>query len=126
MLLRQREKFRQYLKLLDGQERAILAEDVEGVEAYVRLASFVLQEIRDLGRVIGPLDALYTDPPGAELKCSLDRLRAEAAARNRNNCRLLAERMESLRARIRGLAHPRGGACPYARLPDPALVDISL
>ncbi len=134
MLLQQREKFRRYLRVLEGQEQAILAEDVERLEAHVSLESEVVGEIRALRRATDPLDILVAGlaaPSSAgglavpELKRSLDRLGEEAAACSRRNCRLLEERMETLRTRLRGLPHPRPAASRCARA-DPLLVDISL
>ena len=113
MLLQQRERFRRYLRVLEGQEQAILQEDVERLEAHVRLEREVLEEIQALQRAIdsagravrrpgrppGVLPAAPPEPgPGPsiagpsipELRRSLERLRGQVTERGRRN-RLLLE-----------------------------------
>jgi hypothetical protein len=137
MLQRQQEALERYLRLLELEGEAIRLEDADRLEAYVQMERLRLEEIGALHRVIVPLEELCAGsrtagaaPPPApaldEVRRALARLRGQAAASSRGNCRLLAERMESLRQRIRRLARPRPPASPYARLADPALVDISL
>jgi hypothetical protein len=131
MLLRQREKFRLYLLLLEREEISIREGDAEKLRAQAELESSIIAEIHSLRKVISPLEdlhhAAYPGGTGAvpDLQVSLDRLKEQVMARNLRNRALLKERMEDLRLEISGLrSRPRIGAV-FAAAAEPRLVDIT-
>ena len=130
-LLRQREKFQAYLNLLEKEEKAILAEDVDRIEHHVELEQNIVGEIYTLQRVINPLEDLYqTSFPEREesiqeLRVSLDRLRDKVLVRNKWNREILMDRMSDLRLRIQSLERPLNNHSPYIEIAVPTMIDIT-
>jgi flagellar biosynthesis/type III secretory pathway chaperone len=130
MLLRQREKFQSYLELLEQEHASITEGDVESLQVQVELERTVIAEIRNLGRVIRPLEDLYQiayperEDTVPALKAVLEKMGAQVKERNTRNKAALKEKMDELRREISGLrAWPRA-ASPYAEV-TPSLVDIT-
>jgi hypothetical protein len=122
MLQAQRDRFREYLALLDKQQDVIVKGDTEALLSYVDLEEHILKDIFNIQKVIDPLERLYRDlaasggaadtagPAEAEgLKAAVERLRNEAAANAERNRNLLSGRMAEIRSEIKDL---RGN--PYA------------
>jgi flagellar biosynthesis/type III secretory pathway chaperone len=129
MLLRQREKLRSYLEILELESASIAEGDVERLSSQVELEKMVISEIRTLARVIRPLEDLYRAAyPAREdtvpaLQAAVVRLGMQVRERNVRNRAALKEKMEELRREIAGLrAWPRAGAFAEA---EPSLVDIT-
>jgi len=130
MLLRQRERFQQYLAILEQEEKDIRDGDAEKLLTHVELEQSVIADISTLRRVIVPLEGLYqaaypepetTIPPLAR---TLEKMGAQVVERNSRNRALLARSMEDLRREIASLrAWPRAGS-PFAEV-VPTLVDIT-
>jgi hypothetical protein len=130
MLLRQKEKFKSYLILLEQEEGSIVHGETEKLLAQVELEQTIIADIFTLKRVIAPLEALYQAAyPGAEstvpvLRSALEDMGRQVIARNSRNRELLRERMDELRQEITSLrAWPRAGS-PFAEV-APRLVDIT-
>ncbi|MFP3959522.1 MAG: flagellar biosynthesis protein FlgN [Spirochaetaceae bacterium] len=130
MLTEQRSKFQQYLDILDKQEAAIRARDVEALYEYAELETSVLEEIQAFGKVIRPLQSLYRSayPQGEQvippLRDSLGRLREQVLARNRHNRALLRERIEELKGEMQQARTPAPRRSLYAPAAS-GLVDIT-
>jgi hypothetical protein len=122
LLRAQRDRFREYLAVLDKQQDVIARGDTEALLSYVDLEEQLLKDIFNIQKVAGPLEDLCRGlsaadrgaPAGEEagirgLKATVERLREEAAANTARNRGLLARRMTEIRSEIKGL---RGN--PYA------------
>jgi hypothetical protein len=130
MLLRQRDRFRSYLAILEQQERDIEGGDAEKLLVHVELEQEVIAEIFALRKVITPLESLYqaaypvaeqTIPPLAQ---TLEKMGAQVLERNARTKAALKRSMDALREEIGSLrAWPRA-ASPFAEV-VPSLVDIT-
>ncbi|MBA7536167.1 hypothetical protein ES705_28430 [subsurface metagenome] len=130
-LLRQRDKFRNYLNLLEKEEAAIIDDDMEKLEQHIQLEQSIIQEIYSIQRVINPLEDMYRvafpekEATIPELKISLEKLKGMITGRNLKNRNLLKERMENLRLQIKNLPRAFTAVSPYANIGVPSMVDIS-
>ncbi|MBA7586406.1 hypothetical protein ES708_28404 [subsurface metagenome] len=130
-LLRQRDKFSNYLNLLEKEETAIIDDDMEKLEQHIQLEQSIVQEIYSIQRVINPLEDMYRvafpkkEATIPELKISLEKLKGMVSGRNLKNRILLKERMENLRLQIKNLPRTFTAASPYADIGVPSMVDIS-
>ncbi|MBR3548799.1 MAG: flagellar biosynthesis protein FlgN, partial [Treponema sp.] len=59
LLEQQRTKFREYLKVLESQEKRINAEDAESLLAHTELEKRIVKGIASLQKVIVPMQDLY-------------------------------------------------------------------
>ncbi len=130
-LLCQRDKFRNYLDLLEKEEAVIIDDDMEKLEHHVQLEQSIVQEIYVIQRVINPLEDMYRvafpekEATIPELKISLEKLKGMVQGRNLKNRLLLKERMENLRLQIKNLPRNIMAVSPYANIGVPSMVDIS-
>ena len=130
-LLSQREKFRRYLEVLDHQERDILDNDTEKLEAHVELEQSIVREIYSVQKVIDPLTEMYrmayperkSDIP--ELEATLENLRERVVERNQENQDLLRRHMVVIRKEITDIRAKRTRRPAYRPQPAPSLVDIT-
>ena len=129
-LTRQRDGFKSYLSLLEKEEEAILRDDSEKLEYYIRIEQSIVLEICTLQRVINPLEEIYLraypekEDSIQELEDSLNRLKEKVLLKNKNNRQVLKERLESLRQEIKSLGK-RFNSSPYARIGVPSMVDLT-
>lgn len=130
MLVQQRDKFQNYLEILDNEEEAIRNRDVDALESYVRLETSVLGEIQAFQKVIRPLESLYRSAyPNEEsqippLRESLSRLRERVLERNEQNRGLMRERIDELKKEIRELKLPETKHSLYREV-ESRMVDIT-
>jgi hypothetical protein len=130
MLVRQREKFDAYLRLLEQQSDSIAEGDTGKLLAQVEMEQSIIAELGSLRKVIAPLESLYKAAyPGTEstvprLKATLETMGQAIAAHNARNRKMLRVRMEELRQEITTLrTWPRAGS-PFAEI-SPNLIDIT-
>jgi len=130
MLVRQREKFDAYLRLLERQKDAITDGDTGKLLAQMEMERSIIAEVKSLRKIIGPLQSLYQAAyPGTEstvprLKETLVTMGQTIAAHNVRNRQLLRDRMAELRQEITALhAWPRTG--PQFAEVSPNLIDIT-
>jgi hypothetical protein len=130
MLLRQKEKLRDYLHLLEKEEGSIVDGETEILLAHVEMEQTIIADIFTLKRVIAPLETLYRAAyPGTEstvpvLQEALEDMGRQVMARNSRNRELLRERMDDLRREITSLrTWPKTGSV-FAEV-VPSLVDIT-
>jgi len=130
LLSQQRNRFRQYLDVLDKQKDVIETGSADSLIAHVELEEKIVGDIFAIQKVIDPLEAMYqssllapaggnrsraTPADGSEslevpsLRAALEELKAEAVIRSDRNRELLAKRMEELRQEMKTLR-----ANPYA------------
>lgn len=130
MLLRQREKFQQYLGLLDREGLSIENGDVGSLQTYLCMEKGLIADIQALRKVIDPLEEMYkaayprsekTVPP---LKEELEKMGDQIKERNSRNRAALESRMCRLKEEISGLrVWPRANSLYPETVPS--LVDIS-
>jgi hypothetical protein len=128
LLRQQRDRFAQYLEVLDKQKNVIENGGADELMAHVELEEKIVSDIFSIQKVIDPLEDMYQtllpskdaaghistvaaveekEVPG--LKSALAELKAEAVISSERNRKLLAKRMEELRLEMKSLR-----ANPYA------------
>lgn len=133
LLSRQRDKFRDYLELLDRQKTDIVEGDVDALVAHVEAEQAIVAEIFAVQKVIDPMEDLYrmayrgAEPEGLpELRDTLSNLKEEVAGRNAENRSLLKQRMDMLRHQIMSIRNPYAKKkSVYAESAEPSALDIS-
>ncbi len=105
LLEQQREKFQEYLRVLELQEGKIKDEDAEAIIAHSNLEEQIVRNIGSLQKVIVPMQRLYTrvstynpadSEPVTKLQSDLTKLRSQVLAQNLRNRQLLKSRMAGL------------------------------
>lgn len=130
MLEQQRQKFRNYLSVLDSQEKAMEEGDIEKVSIHGEIEQSILSEILSLQKVIDPLQEMYHHNfPGGdreitELQESLGRLQHQVLERNQATRDYLIQQKDLLQQKISSLRFPRSHNKIYGRAPQPTMLDI--
>lgn len=135
LLEEQRLKFREYLTVLEKQEKSIADENSDAVLRHTELEESIIAEIFTIQKVIDPLEYMYTnicrntehsDIP--HLKTDLDDLQKRVLAQNKKNRELLRTHITGLRQQIASLkrpyAHKESIYAGTAR--TAAIIDLSL
>jgi hypothetical protein len=136
LLLAQRDRFREYLAVLDKEQGVIARGDAEALLSYLDLEEQILADISNIQKVAGPLERLCNElaGPGTEqaeaelsgLKEAVERLKNEAAANAARNRGLLSGRMAEIRAEIKSLrGNPHAARrSVYADAGAPSMIDV--
>ncbi|GHV76748.1 hypothetical protein AGMMS49942_15690 [Spirochaetia bacterium] len=130
LLQAQRDRFREYLTVLDKQQSVIQGGDTEALLAHVELEEHIVRDIFNIQKVILPLEGLYhtlrSDEETISLKASLEALKREATARSERNRELLSGRMAEIRQEIKSLrGNPYAARRSiYADTGSPSLLDV--
>ncbi|MDR1412230.1 MAG: flagellar biosynthesis protein FlgN [Spirochaetaceae bacterium] len=147
LLKTQRDRFRQYLEVLDRQKDVIEGGNAEEIAAHVELEEKIVADIFSIQKVIDPLENMYRDAypipkkgrksrakETAEesagipcLKDALEGLRAEAVSRADRNRELLSRRMTAVRSEIKTIRkspYSKKSRSLYGEVPSPSLIDI--
>ncbi|MDR1909012.1 MAG: flagellar export chaperone FlgN [Spirochaetaceae bacterium] len=150
LLQAQRDRFQQYLELLEKQKDLIegdwTASSGEGLETQVNLEERIVTDIFAIQKVMEPLEAMYRAAYPApkkrgrkpkikkeeesagipDLKTALEGLRAEAQTLAERNREILARRMGEVKTEIKTLSGNayRKGRSVYGEAPPPSLIDI--
>lgn len=113
LLTEQRNKFREYLTVLEKQAQMISTENIDAMVHHTEIEQSIISEIYTIQKVIDPLEVLYRDAhPGLadaeipKLKTDLDHLRKEVIAQNGKNRELLKSHMTVLRQQVLSLRNP--------------------
>lgn len=130
-LSRQRDKFRDYLKVLDAEQASIQTQAADTLRSQVELEEQLAVEIHAIQRVIDPLEAVMretnvaSDAEVTELRSSLTALQTRVAEKSQENRGLLEKMMAALSGEIVRL-RPTRGRNPYAAAQNTSvLVDIT-
>ena len=134
LLEQQRLKFREYLTVLEKQEKSICDENTDAVLQHTELEESIIAEIFTIQKVIDPLEYMYTNICKNEhsdiphLKTDLDDLQKRVLAQNKKNRELLQTHIIGLRQQIASLKRPYSHKeSIYAGTARTAtLVDVSL
>ena len=139
LLKAQRDRFHEYLSVLDRQKEIIQTGSSEELIQHVELEEKIVSDIFSIQKVIDPLEQMYQSTrafklektiekaAGEEvfsLKEALDGLKAEAVLRIGQNKELLTKRMVELRSEIQSLKSKSYIRRPFNNGPNPSMVDI--
>ena len=140
LLKAQRDRFGEYLDVLEKQKDVIEKGSADSLIRHVELEEKIVEDIFSIQKVIKPLEEMYRSVcqgAGAEtsqtvsdengeaidLKSALEGLKSEAVSRSKRNRLILSERMTEIRSEIKNLS-----SSPYARplsaFKNQGLVDI--
>jgi hypothetical protein len=140
LLLAQRDRFREYLNVLDKQKDIIEQGSADDLITHVEMEEQIVADIFAIQKVINPLEDMYHSLAGSDyiglpdtaaaevpsLKSALEGLKKEAVVRSEQNKELLSKRMEALRSELKTLRSnpytPRRSV--YSDQASPALIDI--
>lgn len=124
-LVRQRERFRRYLELLESGSHPDGADEIR-----VDMEKSIVREIATFEQVIEPLEVMYRehDPEASadipNLRAALQRTRNEVVRRTELNRDILRQQIDTLRREISGLRIMRRHSRLYSAAP-PTTIDIS-
>ncbi len=132
LLMQQRDKFRNYMDLLDHQQEAIASDNVDALVQHVEAEQAIVADIFALQKVIDPLEDMYraaykgAEPEWVpELRSTIETLKTEVVNRNAENRKLLKQHMEMLRHEIMNINNPyTKKKSIYADTPEPRALDI--
>jgi hypothetical protein len=110
LLARQRERFYNYLTVLDKQRDVIVSGSAEDLLAHVEMEEQIVADIFSIQKVIDPLELMYRatvpDAPDGDvsaIKTTLEQLKTQAITRSNQNRALLSDRMADIRTEIKTL-----------------------
>jgi flagellar biosynthesis/type III secretory pathway chaperone len=119
-LLAQREKFRNYMLVLDAEKSSIENDKVDTLRLQVELEENLVAEIHTFQKVIDPLEAVWKqsypldrDDEVSELKTTLAHLKTQVLEKNEKNRTLLSARMAHVQGEILRLRPSVRGRNPY-------------
>lgn len=116
LLEKQREKFSQYLKVLELQESKIQNDDTDSLLAHTELETEIVKNIASLQKVIVPMEDLYNSyrttynphdaVPVSVIQNELMALQKKVLVQNEKNRELLRTHMTTLRNQINSFKNP--------------------
>ena len=112
LLQEQRDKFREYLNVLEKQENSITTENADALLAHTELEQQVVSNIMNLQKVIVPMSDLYKargdkhDESIVSLQNDLSNLQTKVLAQNKKNRDLLRSHIDSIRTQIATFRNP--------------------
>ncbi len=138
LLEEQRNKFKEYLVVLEKQEKGIKSEDDTVIVAQAELEQQIVSNISNLQKVIVPMENLYKEK-GITLTAEIPQIQKELTelqeavlTQNEKNRTLLKEHITQIRNKISNFANPRHN--PYAKntsiysqkTSQPSIIDVEI
>ncbi|MBR4600460.1 MAG: flagellar biosynthesis protein FlgN [Treponema sp.] len=127
LLEQQRNKFQEYLMVLESQEGKITEENTDSIMAHTELENQIVKNLASLQKVIVPMQGMYNAiMPGVpvadnarveQLQLDLANLQKQVLAQNERNRSLLQSQMNKIKNQLGGmnLMNPyRGRSSIYA------------
>ena len=138
LLEQQRNKFKEYLAVLEKQEQGIKSEDDTVIVAQAELEQQIVSNITNLQKVIVPIENMYKEKGIAlsaeipQIQKELTELQKAVLTQNEKNQSLLKEHMIELKNRISNFSNPRFN--PYAKntsiysqkTSTPSIIDVEI
>lgn len=126
LLEAQRQKFQEYLTVLEKQGDCIEADNTEALAAHAELEQQIVKGISSLQKVIVPMSEMYQSTNGSiresdrksveSIQKDLNRLQARVLEQNEKNRELLRSHLVSLRQQIESFRNPyRNVSSVYAK-----------
>ena len=116
LLEQQRNKFREYLTVLEKQQDSITKENPENLIAHTELEQQVVKNIANLQKVIVPMQKMYKaavpmahtaeENSIAQIQNELNTLQTKVLKQNQINRDLLRTHIETIRAQIQNFKNP--------------------
>jgi hypothetical protein len=113
LLEQQRQKFRDYLVVLEKQAVMISTDNIDAMVTHTEIEQSIISEIYTIQKVIDPLEAMYrnvypgsTDDEIPRLKTDMTHLRAEVFEQNKKNRELLKAHMTILHEKVVSIQNP--------------------
>ena len=117
LLEQQRQKFKEYLNVLELQEGKIEEEDVYAIRSHEELGNQIVKNISELQRAIVPMQQLYTSTRAAsynpkeavpieQIQSELEQLQRKVLTQNERNRELLNVHLADVRRRLSSLQNP--------------------
>ena len=142
LLMQQRNKFAEYLQVLEAQENSIASEDVDKIVEHSQLGQSLISEISMIQKVIVPIENLYKDirtkspdfshsafrdevNETEHIQKDLQRLKATVLEQNQKNAERLKNHMSGLRQQIADLKLRRTATSPFSSDDTASLIDIN-
>lgn len=137
LLEQQREKFREYLRVLESQGRVIEDENTESLLAHTELEQQIASHIISLQKVIKPMELMYQEQVRngeteegeiPRLQADLESLQQQVLERNKSNRNLLKVHIGQIKDRLANVTNPyRHSKSVYAQSAQVAArVNISI
>ena len=117
LLEKQRQKFKDYLNVLEKQQTVIQNQDTEALLVHTEIEQQIVANIQNLQKVIEPIEQMYIassldseknnlDIEIPTLKTDLAKLQKDVLNQNNKNRELLKTQMAQLRKKIDGIKNP--------------------
>ncbi|MDY4675435.1 MAG: flagellar biosynthesis protein FlgN [Treponema sp.] len=137
LLEQQRDKFREYLRVLESQSKMIQEENTQSLLAHTELEQQIASHIISLQKVIKPMELMYQEHISKGrgdvadipvLQADLERLQRQVLERNQSNRNLLKLHMSQIKERMSTVTNPyRHNKSVYAQSAQVAsMVNISI
>ena len=137
LLEQQRDKFREYLRVLESQSKMIQEENTQSLLAHTELEQQIASHIISLQKVIKPMELMYQERISKGrgdvadipvLQADLERLQRQGLERNQSNRNLLKLHMSQIKERMSTVTNPyRHNKSVYAQSAQVAsMVNISI
>lgn len=135
LLQEQRNKFNDYLVILETQERCINTESIDAIVQHTDLEQEIIGDIFTIQKVIDPIEKMYKfgspekdDAEVVRLKSDLDKLQVQVLNQNKKNRELLQCRMNDIKQELIAIKPVYGfSSSVFAKKEhSAALIDISV
>lgn len=113
LLEQQRNKFQEYLSVLEKQSDAITSRNTEHMAVHTQLEDQLVSQLANLQKVISPMEKLYEEKhiasfndPIPDLKNELNRLKERVLMQNVQNREMLQERLIETKPAVQNFRNP--------------------
>lgn len=114
LLEQQRAKFKEYLRVLEEQEKTIQTENTDALMIHTELEQQIASNIISLQKVIKPIETMYNEAFSdgnanleiPHLKADLQNLQAQVLERNKKNRELLQVHIGQIKERLSSIKNP--------------------
>lgn len=116
LLEQQRNKFQEYLSVLEKQSDAITERNTEKIAVHSQIEDQLVANLAKLQKVISPMEKLYEEKhvssgnfgtdPIPELKNELNRLKERVLMQNQQNREMLQERLIEVKPAVQNFKNP--------------------
>ena len=133
LLKDQRDKFSEYLFVLEKQELSITQNNIEAMLQHTEVENGIIENILNIQKVIEPIEKMYTitnakenDKGILQLKNDLGRLQESVLRQNKKNRMIIEEKMEFIKEEIVSFPKAKYVKNVYAKDEDVAIyIDVS-
>ena len=126
LLVQQRDKFREYLSVLEKQQTSIAEENTDALIAHTELEQQVVSNIAGLQKVIVPMAEMYSSIRSSasehekraleSIQKDLDRLQSQILVQNEKNRSMLRVHIAQIQTQMKALKNPyRGNRSVYGQ-----------